>query len=242
MIGKWVSVLGVLGTFLAVDAADAHGRRNRGRGVVVGVPVYYPPQPVYVAYRPPPPPTVVEYRDRPVPYSAPRREPSYMHNNQFGLNVHAQSGALGARGAPSTGLLGAGAALRFRPIPWIGLEGGIGVYTGRDFSYDTRNEVTGQGNIYGYINPESALQLYVFAGVNYTSARIGDGYGQTLTTNRYVGAQAGVGLELRFNRHFALNGDIRGLVRTRTDSDILFTPDTRTSGGAMGTIGMTVYF
>ncbi len=215
------------------------------RPIVIGAPAYYPepPPPVYVAYRPAPPPEpMVEYRDRPAPYRAPYRSPNHMYNNQFGLNLNAQSGAVGTSHAPATGLLGIGAALRYRPIPWVGIEGGISVYTGRDFNYDTRNEVSGQGNIYGYINPQSPLQLYALAGVTYTSARIGDGYGQTLTTNRYVGAQAGLGLELRFNRHFALNGDLRAVVRTRTDDDLLFVQGSRTSGGIMGSVGMTVYF
>ena len=215
------------------------------RPVIVAAPGYYPeyapPQPVYVAYRPAPPPEpTVEYRDRPAPYTAPYRSPNHMYNNQFGLNINAQSGVVGSGNA--TGLLGIGAALRFRPIPWVGIEGGISAYTGRDFNYDTRNEISGQGNIYGYINPQSPLQLYGVAGVTYTSARIGDGYGQPLTTNRYVGVQAGAGLELRFNRHFALNGDLRGVLRTRTDDDLLYVPGSRTSGGIMGSIGMTVYF
>ena len=66
----------------------------------------------------------------------------------------------------------------------------------------------------------------------------------------YFGGQAGIGLELRLTRVLAFNGDIRGFIRSRTDNQSQSQPEftnangqvTNTSGGALFTGGMTLYF
>jgi hypothetical protein len=67
----------------------------------------------------------------------------------------------------------------------------------------------------------------------------------------YFGAQAGIGLELRLSRHFAINGDVRGFIRGRIDDQAQYSPEfvntttgqtTNTSGGGLLTLGMTFYF
>ena len=60
------------------------------------------------------------------------------------------------------------------------------------------------------------------------------------------------GLELRLNEWFAINGDIRGFIRTRIDDDgrpefVEVDADgsqrsTNTSGGVTANLGATLYF
>jgi hypothetical protein len=63
----------------------------------------------------------------------------------------------------------------------------------------------------------------------------------------HIGGQAGMGIEWRLARAFALNVDVRGILRHRIDNDprpefIDGTRSTNTSGGAMLTFGGTLYF
>ena len=67
----------------------------------------------------------------------------------------------------------------------------------------------------------------------------------------YFGGQAGAGLEFRIARHFAMNLDARGFLRSRTDSASATQPEyvnpttgqtTNTSDGVLITAGMTFYF
>jgi hypothetical protein len=87
-----------------------------------------------------------------------------------------------------------------------------------------------------------------------------DGPGRTVTNDSsatqsynynysYFGGQAGVGVELRFSRLLALNVDLRGFVRSRTDPLASSHPEftnsqgqtTNTSGGGLLTGGLTFY-
>jgi hypothetical protein len=65
----------------------------------------------------------------------------------------------------------------------------------------------------------------------------------------YFGGQAGIGVELRFSKLIALNVDLRGFVRTRTDALAASKPEftnsqgqtTNTSAGGLLTGGLTFY-
>jgi hypothetical protein len=117
------------------------------------------------------------------------------------------------------------------------------------------------------VNPKSKVQLYFPIGFGWSWAHTqSNEFGDPVAQNTYAdysnggqhdysyfGGQAGVGLEFRIAKHFALNTDIRGFVRGRVDSgaqgpnaNYEFTsPDgqrTNSSGGAIVNAGMTFYF
>ncbi|MBW2214904.1 MAG: hypothetical protein JRF48_10845 [Deltaproteobacteria bacterium] len=97
----------------------------------------------------------------------------------------------------------------------------------------------------GIDNPQHKLQVYFLLGPGLSFGRV-----DTLNEVRrmtHVGGQAGIGLELRVAPAFALNVDVRGILRHRIDSDprpefFDGTRSTNTSGGALLTFGATFYF
>jgi hypothetical protein len=60
--------------------------------------------------------------------------------------------------------------------------------------------------------------------------------------------QAGIGAEYRFGPHFAINSDLRGFIRGRTDRNGGYEfisnsgQATNTSGGGVFSVGATYYF
>jgi opacity protein-like surface antigen len=211
--------------------------------------IYQPPPPVYV--RPPPPPPYY-YRPRPA-YAAPRSE--------WGLNFRFDAALQGSGSASSQTMAGGGFALRYKPVPAFGLEAGFDFLGGHDYQDNQRNETAFTINTLFFVNPRSRVQLYFLAGLGGSWAHVQrDGYanpynnmiGQGLDAHyTYFGGQVGSGLEFRVSRHFALDLDVRGFIRSRTDDASNYQPEftdpntgrsTNTSGGALVTIGGTLYF
>jgi opacity protein-like surface antigen len=166
--------------------------------------------------------------------------------------LHAELGAMGLR---DTAMAGGGLALRLRPTPWFGVDLGLGSYGGIDAQNRDRVEVPFTANALFFVNPQSQLQLYVLGGLGVSYAEVGNAFGSgepgdLFGTRNFThfGGQLGVGVEWRLGRHFALNTDLRGFVRTRTDDDgapEFIDPDTgdstNTSGGVYWTAGATLY-
>jgi len=143
---------------------------------------------------------------------------------------------------------GAGLGLRFKPTRTFGIEADLDFVGGRDYQGDDRNETAFTINGLVFLNPRSRAQLYLLAGFGWSGAHVSSSsfdahYG-------YFGGQFGGGLELRLSRSFALNIDLRGFIRDRTDQLAQAQPEftssdgrsTNTSGGGLLTAGMTVYF
>ena len=95
------------------------------------------------------------------------------------------------------------------------------------------------------------MQLYFLAGFGWSGATVTDNATGDQANYSYFGGQAGGGLEFRLGRHFALNADVRGFIRGRTDAGAQMAPEyvdpqtgrtTNTSGGGIITGGMTFYF
>jgi hypothetical protein len=95
--------------------------------------------------------------------------------------------------------------------------------------------------------------VYLLAGFGWSWAHVeSDRTGmQPESDYRYFGGQIGAGLEFRVAKHFALNADVRGFIRGRTDEQAQYQPEftdpstgrtTNTSGGGIVTAGMTFYF
>lgn len=185
------------------------------------------------------PPTVIVVRQKsasPAPTKAPPKD----RERKIGLHFD-----VGGTFGPDVAMGGFNGALRFRPAPHFGIDLGAGYFAGHDYEGDYRTEVPVTANMLFFVNPKSKVQFYVLLGA-------GLSFGQKETFNEirnmtHVGGQAGVGLEFRLARAFALNFDVRGVLRRRIDNDPRpeFVDGTRssdTSGGALMTFGGTLYF
>jgi hypothetical protein len=148
---------------------------------------------------------------------------------------------------------GIGASLRFRPNPRFAVDLGIDVLGGTDANGYKRTETpfTVVGLL--YLNPRSVAQVYLLGGFGLSTARVertdSSGY-QFNERYSYFGGIFGAGMEFRVARKIALNFDVRGFVRSRTDDGASSNPEftasdgrtTNSSGGALFTGGITFYF
>jgi opacity protein-like surface antigen len=228
-------------------------------------PVTYQPaprQPPVIVYPPPPPPAppFLSHPEFPPPYDyAPRPRPQISPSREWGLNVHLMGAMIGHGTLGDAGLGGAGLGLRYKPSRYFGVETDLDFLGGRGYAGDTRNETALGFNALLFLNPRSRAQFYLLAGFGWSWAHsvcdttIGADCpgGQSVDANySYFGGQAGFGLELRLSRVLALDADFRGFVRGRTDAQAQLTPEftdssgrtTNTSGGALLTGGITLYF
>jgi hypothetical protein len=215
-----------------------------------------PPPPPVVVYQPPPP--VVVHPEAPPPYYYHPRE-GWPRRNEWGLNGHIEGAMIGGGVNGNAGMGGLGFGLRYKPMPQFGIEADLDFIGGRDYNDMKRDETAFTINGLIFLNPRSRAQVYLLGGFGWSGARVQDDRGVTLQQNGYYqsethygyfGGQAGIGLELRLSRHFALNADIRGFIRGRIDNNAQYTQEfhnadgrsTNTSGGGLLTGGATIYF
>lgn len=173
--------------------------------------------------------------------------------------MHALVGLMGSERymSPDADMNGLGAALRFRPIPWVAIEGAVELAWGVDYNGFDRFEQALLVNGLFYANPRSAVQLYAIAGFGGGAAFIDSGSGpdgRALLrdeTYSYLGAQLGLGVEGRVTRHFALGADLLGFLRSRRDRGRRENPEfvdpatgrvSNTSGGGLLRLGATFYW
>ncbi|MCL2449876.1 MAG: porin family protein [Polyangiaceae bacterium] len=211
-----------------------------------------PPPPPIVVYQAPPPPFEIPPPPPPHYEYTPRREP-VTRPREWGLNLHVEGAAVG-HGAGNAGLGGGGLGLRYKPNPHFGIETDLDLIGGTDYQNDSRTETAFSVNGLLFLNPRSRAQIYLLAGFGWSDAHVNcDSSACSGPLERhytYFGGQLGAGLELRLARAFALNGDVRGFIRTRVDGEAESEPEfidqygrtSNTSGGALFTGGMTIYF
>jgi hypothetical protein len=217
-------------------------------------PVAEPPKseaPV-VIYQPPPV-MVVPAGDAPATYDPKPRPAAQRDKPEWGLNLNVQGSIMGSGAAKGAGMGGVGVGLRYRPIPYFALQGAVTFMGGRDYNATQRGETSFVGSFMIFLNPRDSFQLFLTGGFGWSSARIGDdkngnpgpGYNYN-----YFGGIAGGGAEWRLAKHFALYGDVRAFLRTRTDAYAAYEPEfrdaygrtTNTSAGGLFSGGMTFYF
>ncbi|MEP7120043.1 MAG: hypothetical protein ABJE95_03995 [Byssovorax sp.] len=210
-------------------------------------------------YAPAPPhPRVV--RMTPPPPAPPPPPPRWHRDTKWGLNLRVEGMTFGhnEKAAQDSGMGGLGLSLRYRPIPHFAFDVGIDVLGGTDFNGFKRTETpfTVSGMI--FLNPRSPVQLYLLGGMHFSHAKVtsdfaspllsatGDGnFGAEYT---YFGGQGGGGLEFRVGRHVALNIDVVGFMRKRTDDGRIpeySDPEkgsTNSSGGALLRGGLTFWW
>lgn len=171
---------------------------------------------------------------------------------EWGVNMHATLGLMAHDAAASgAGMNGLGAALRFRPIPHIAIEGALELVWGTDYNgYDRIEDALLFSGLF-FLNPRSAVQIYGLAGFGVGGAYLDSGGRLRDETYAYVGLQGGFGLEARITRHFAAGGDLIGFVRERNDRNASENPEfvdpvthrsTNSSGGGLVRLGATFYW
>lgn len=215
------------------------------------------PPPVVIYTPAPPPPPVYAPPPPPAYYPPPPPPPPARPRSEVGLNFRLVGAAFSASDSyrGDVGAAGVGASLRFRPTPRFALDIGIDVIGGTDANGYKRSETPLSLLGLLYLNPKSKAQVYLLGGFGFSSARV---QVNDATTNymhqtehySYFGAMFGGGLEFRVARKVALNFDIRGFVRGRTDDGADRKPEftakdgrtTNSSGGALFTGGLTFYF
>jgi len=218
-----------------------------------------PQQPPVVVYQPAPPPVVVmrppmqpDYRTYYV------RRPVVLPQQEWGLNLRVEGAMIGGGYRGGAGMGGFGAGLRYKPSPWFGIEAGADFVLGRDYNDYARNETAFTLSGLLFLNPRSRAQVYLLGGFGWSIANVqNDNFSQfgplspgQSDTWHYFGGQAGIGIEYRLTRNVAVNADMRGFIRGRTDNNNAapeFTDPntgktTNTSGGLLFTGGMTFYF
>lgn len=217
--------------------------------VVIVQPQQPPPPPVVVQPAPPPPPQVVHVQPAPQPtyeQQRPQRPRSRYPYSQTGLHLH-----LGGLFGEELAMGGGGAAFRIRPNPHFAIDIGGAIYGGNDYNGLDRVELPMTVDAIFFFNPQHRFQFYGLLGVG---GSFGHAEGFNIRTGQlddrdyaHLGGEAGLGVEWRIGRHFALNLDVRGFIRQRVDGN----PEpefregsrtTDTSGGVIGQAGMTFYF
>ncbi len=213
----------------------------------------YAPPPV-VVYSPPPPVMVVRPESSPPYEYAPRHINSVTPPHEWGLNFHLEGAMLGHGYAGNTSMGGGGLGLRFKPSRYFGIETDLDYVGGHDYQGDSREETAFSVNGLLFLNPRSHAQLYLLAGFGWSGAHVTNDPSVSTTSldqhYNYFGGQFGGGLEVRLTRVLAFDLDLRGFVRNRTDALAQTQPEftnsmgqtTNTSGGALATGGMTLYF
>lgn len=187
------------------------------------------------------PPTVVTVRNHP-PNPPLAAKSVRLDDRERKVGLHFDVGGAFGRDIAMGGFTG---ALRIRPVTHFALDLGSGYFAGTDSEGAYRTEVPVTANMLFFVNPQHKVQFYVLLGGGATFGRR-----ETFDEIRnmtHVGGQAGAGLEFRVARGFALNLDVRGVVRHRVGNDPRpeFFDGARysdTSAGALATFGATFYF
>lgn len=183
------------------------------------------------------PPTVVVVKHKPANAPPP---PPKKRDRKLGLHFD-----VGGTFGPDVSMGGFTGALRFRPKEHIGIDLGSGYYAGHGYQGFYRTEIPLTANVLFFLNPQHKFQFYFLLGPGASFGKVDTIDGVRRMT--HIGGQGGFGVELRLAPAFALNADVRGIIRHRVDSDP--TPEffdgtrsTDTSAGALVTFGGTFYF
>jgi hypothetical protein len=156
--------------------------------------------------------------DAPAAYEAPPPPPPKAgRRSEWGVQFRLQAAPMSQDASPEAGMGGIGFSLRPRPSPYFAVDFGLDFIGGRDFNGDRRNESAFTVNPMLFINPRDKVQVYFLAGLGAGSARVLRG--NVRREYRYVGVDAGAGVEFRFWQRLAFSADVVGFVRDRTAAD-----------------------
>jgi hypothetical protein len=165
----------------------------------------------------------------------------------WSINLRGEGILLGSRQNGEVGLGGVGASLRYVLNPIVTLDLGLDSFLGKDYEDHPRAESSLSISSLLYLNPERAVRPYALFGISTSIAQVDlEGGRETWT---YFGAHAGLGLDVRLDPRFALNFDLVGFMRQRTDAQASREPEftdhgkqTNTSAGGVFRAGVTLHW
>lgn len=203
----------------------------------------------------------------------PRKEPPPQKRRrpkkEWGFNLHLQGVMMGRsnderrqRPDDAAGMGGLGFSLRYRPVPHFAFDAGLDFVGGRDYLGNERAETALLLNGMVFINPKDKVQVYGLGGIGFSGATVNRRNATELADGTvleseerveysYFGGQLGIGLEFRIGKTTALNVDMLGFIRGRTDELARTEPEfidpdtgrtTNTSGGGLLRGGITFYW
>jgi hypothetical protein len=143
---------------------------------------------------------------------------------------------------------GVGVSGRYSLGPVVTLDLGLDSVLGTDYNGNDRSELSLSLSSLFFLNYHPVVRTYVLVGLNTASARVD--IGGDVQTWGYFGGHTGLGLEVSLDPRIALNLDIVGFMRGRTDSRAEREPEftdslgrvTNTSGGGLVRGGVTLRF
>jgi hypothetical protein len=172
----------------------------------------------------------------------------------WGLNLRLQGVLMShPEGRDDTGMGGIGASLRYHPVPAVALDFGADLLGGTDYNGFDRGELMWSASALFFFNPKSPLQVYSILGLNLSFAEVKVPYDDGSIDEQdwnYFGGHMGLGLQAALGPKVALNGDLTGFLRGRTDSRARREPEfidsrgrmTNTSGGGLLRAGLTFFW
>jgi hypothetical protein len=167
----------------------------------------------------------------------------------WGLALRLQGVLLdGRRRGEDAHLGGVGVSGRYALNQVVTLDLGLDSILGTDYNGYDRSELSLSFSSLFYLNYHPVVRTYVLVGLNTSRARVD--VGSDDQTWGYFGGQTGFGFDVTLDPRVALNLDILGFLRGRTDSRAAREPEftdergrvTNTSGGGMVRGGITLHF
>lgn len=194
----------------------------------------------------------------------PPPEPVNKPYSEWGFNLRLEAALMGDDETKDSqaGMGGLGFSFRYRPVPNFAFDVGLDFLGGRDWYGYRRQEQALLFNGIIFFNPYDPVQVYTLGGFGFAGAEVDIesteliGNSVVDSTERrnysYFGGQLGAGLEFRVGKRSALNVDVLGFIRGRTDDAAETEPEfvdpndptltTNTSGGGLLRGGVTFYW
>lgn len=172
----------------------------------------------------------------------------------WGVNVRLEGVLLGrASRYGDTGMAGLGASLRYQPLPVLAIDLGLDLIGGTDYNGFDRAELMGSLSGLFFFNPQRPVKVYTLAGLNMSAADVEVIYLDGTRDDQgwhYFGGHLGLGLQAELTPRLALNVDLIGFLRGRTDSLARREPEfidargrmTNMSGGGLLRVGLTFFW
>jgi hypothetical protein len=175
-------------------------------------------------------------------------------SSPWAVNVRLEGVLMGHRARyGDAGMGGLGASLRYHPLPTFALDLGLDLLGGTDYNGFDRAELMWSLSGLFFFNPRMPVKVYALAGLNMSAADVEVLYDDGSRDHQgwnYFGGQMGLGLEAELGPRLALNFDLIGFLRGRTDSRARREPEfidshgrvTNTSGGGLLRGGLTFFW
>ena len=192
----------------------------------------------------------------------PPAEPVHRPYQEWGFNLRLEAALMGEDAAGDAGMGGLGFSFRYRPVPNFAFDVGLDFLGGRDWHGYRRQEHALLFSGIIFFNPYDPVQAYALGGFGFSGANVDVDRSDTIggstfdsTEPRdysYFGGHLGGGVEFRVGKRSALNVDLVGFIRGRTDDAAEAEPEfvdpdnpnrtTNTSGGGLLRGGVTFYW